>query len=231
MIHVGIVDDDALVRRTLTDLLTTEAIGDIHVDWAARDGQEALDILRSQTPEAQVQVLLLDVQMPRLDGIALAKILQRERPEIAMLVLTTFVADSVVDRALAAGVRGFIAKEDPVETLAATIRHVAAGNMVLSPSSSAIIAGRPGRSTPATSAPPSAAPQNTADALPPGVTLSPREIEVLALMAEAKTNKQIAHTLGVSDATVKTHVSALIAKLGVQDRVGAVVYALRAGLI
>ncbi|WP_136192123.1 MULTISPECIES: response regulator transcription factor [Actinomyces] len=230
MIHVGIVDDDALVRRTLTDLLTTEAIDDIHVEWAARDGQEALEILRSQTPEANVQVLLLDVQMPRLDGIALAKILHREHPEIAILVLTTFVADSVVDRALAAGVRGFIAKEDPVETLAATIRHVAAGNMVLSPTSSAIIRSRPTPSSPAASTP-APSPQAATKSLPPGVTLSPREVEVLALMVEAKTNKQIAHALGVSDATVKTHVSTLIAKLGVQDRVGAVVYALRAGLV
>ncbi|RAX22578.1 MULTISPECIES: response regulator transcription factor [unclassified Actinomyces] len=233
MIHVGIVDDDALVRRTLTDLLTNESIDDIQVDWAARDGQEALDILRSDRPDADVQVLLLDVQMPRLDGIALAKVLQRERPEIATLVLTTFVADSVVDRALAAGVRGFIAKEDPVETLAATIRHVAAGNMVLSPTSSAIVTGMPAREI-AAPPPPKPSPQNTqstAQALPPGVTLSPRELEVLALMAEAKTNRQIARTLGISDATVKTHVSTLIAKLGVQDRVGAVVYALRAGLI
>ncbi|PHP53411.1 response regulator transcription factor [Actinomyces ruminis] len=233
MIHVGIVDDDALVRRTLTDLLTTESIGDIQVNWAARDGQEALDILRSDGPDADVQVLLLDVQMPRLDGIALAKVLQRERPEIATLVLTTFVADSVVDRALAAGVRGFIAKEDPVETLAATIRHVAAGNMVLSPTSSTMVTGKPTRES-TTPNPPAQAPQSaqsTAQALPSGVTLSPRELEVLTLMAEAKTNRQIARALGVSDATIKTHVSTLIAKLGVQDRVGAVVYALRAGLI
>lgn len=230
MIHVGIVDDDALVRRTLTDLLTTETIDDIQVNWAARDGQEALDILRSDRPDANVQVLLLDVQMPRLDGIALANVLQRERPDIATLVLTTFVADSVVDRALAAGVRGFIAKEDPVETLAATIRHVAAGNMVLSPTSSAMVTGKPARES-TTPAPSPQSTQSTAQALPPGVTLSPRELEVLTLMAEAKTNRQIARALGVSDATIKTHVSTLIAKLGVQDRVGVVVYALRAGLI
>ncbi|MDO4900372.1 response regulator transcription factor [Actinomyces sp.] len=230
MIYVGIVDDDPLVRRTLADLLTNESIEDIQVAWSARDAHEALDYLRSQGPESEVQVLLLDVQMPDLDGVALAKILRRERPEIAILVLTTFVADSVVDRALAAGVRGFIAKEDPVETLAASIRHVATGNMVLSPTSSAIITAKPERRLAASPEPPSS-PATAADVLPPGVTLSPREVEVLALMAEARTNKQIAHTLGVSDATVKTHVSTLIAKLGVQDRVGAVVYALRTGLV
>ncbi|MDU0348402.1 response regulator transcription factor [Actinomyces sp. MRS3W] len=225
MIHVGLVDDDALVRRTLTDLLSTTE--DIRVAWVARDGQEALDILRSETPESSVQVLLLDVQMPRLDGVELAEILHRERPELAILVLTTFVADSVVDRALAAGVRGFIAKEDPVESLAATIRHVEAGNMVLSPTSSAIITGRPGRDKTAVAPPESSKP----NPLPPHVALSPRELEVLTLMTEALTNKQIARRLGVSEATVKTHVSTLIAKLGVQDRVGAVVHALRSGLV
>lgn len=226
MIHVGIADDDALVRHTLTDLLSTTE--DIRVAWTAHDGQEALQLIRQADPE--IQVLLTDVQMPHLDGIALARTVHREKPDLAMLVLTTFVADAVLDRAMAAGVRGFIAKEDPISTLAATIRHVAAGNMVLSATSSAIMAQHSGvpasadRARPAPSAP-------SPEALPTGVTLSPRELEVLALMVEALSNKQIARRLGVTDATVKTHVSTLIAKLGVQDRVGAVVYALRHGLV
>ena len=125
MIHVGLADDDALVRSTLTELLATTE--DVRIVWAARDGREALDLLFSpETPE--VQVLLLDVQMPRLDGITLAERLRKERPGIGILILTTFVADDVLNRALAAGVRGFIAKEDPVATLADTIRNVAAGN-------------------------------------------------------------------------------------------------------
>ncbi|MDO4242725.1 MAG: response regulator transcription factor [Actinomyces sp.] len=221
MINVGLADDDALVRRTLTDLLATTE--DVRVAWTASDGQEALELLREggQTP---VQVLLLDVQMPRLDGIALAEILQEEFPEIGVLVLTTFVADGVLDRALAAGVRGFIAKEDSVSALANTIRNVASGNMVLSPASSAIIGRRsvPGGAVAQPVVPPAPATGNT---------LSPRESEVLFLMTEALSNKQIAARLGVSEATVKTHVSTLIGKLGVQDRVGAVVYALRNGLV
>ena len=222
MISVGLADDDALVRSTLTELLATTE--DIRVVWTACDGQKALDLLRSpRAPE--VQVLLLDVQMPRLDGMTLAEMLHRERPDIAVLILTTFVADGVLNRALAAGVRGFIAKEDRVTTLADTIRSVAAGNTVLSPASSAIVGGWSAPTTPATASP------DASDALPPGVTLSPRESEVLVLMVEALSNKQIATRLGLSETTVKTHVSALIGKLGVQDRVGAVVYALRNGLV
>ena len=222
MIRVGLADDDALVRSTLTDLLATTE--DIRVVWTACDGRKALSLLRS--PEApEVQVLLLDVQMPRLDGMTLAEMLHRERPDLAILILTTFVADGVLNRALAAGVRGFIAKEDRVSTLADTIRSVAAGNTVLSPASSAIIGGWSAPTTPAATSP------DVSNALPPGVTLSPRESEVLVLMVEALSNRQIATRLHLSETTVKTHVSAIIAKLGVQDRVGAVVYALRNELV
>ncbi|WP_196717026.1 response regulator transcription factor [Actinomyces trachealis] len=226
MIHVGIADDDALVRLALSDLLATTE--DIRVAWTAHDGVEALEQIRDEhtTP---VQVVLLDIQMPRMDGIALAETLHEQHRDLAILVLTTFVADAVLERALAAGVRGFIAKEDPIEELAATIRHVAAGNMVLSATSSAIIGGRP--NIPTFNVSPTAQPSPAPGALPPGVSLSPRELEVLALMVEALSNKQIAHRLHLSEATVKTHVSTLIAKLGVQDRVGAVVHALRSGLV
>ena len=222
MIRVGLADDDALVRDTLTELLATTE--DIRVAWTACDGREALDLLRS--PEApDVQVLLLDVQMPRMDGITLAQRIREDYPDVGVLILTTFVADGVLNRALAAGVRGFIAKEDRVSTLADTIRSVAAGNTVLSPASSAIIGGWSAPTTPAATSP------DVSDALPPGVTLSPRESEVLVLMVEALSNRQIATRLHLSETTVKTHVSAIIAKLGVQDRVGAVVYALRNGLV
>ena len=223
MIRVGLADDDALVRDTLTELLATTE--DIRVAWTACDGREALDLLRS--PEApDVQVLLLDVQMPRMDGITLAQKVREDYPEVGVLILTTFVADGVLNRALAAGVRGFIAKEDRVTNMADTIRNVAAGNTVLSPTSSAIIGGWSAPATPAAAPSP-----DVPEALPPGVTLSPRESEVLVLMVEALSNKQIATRLHLSETTVKTHVSAIIAKLGVQDRVGAVVYALRNGLV
>lgn len=229
MISIGIADDDGLVRRALTELLSRNS--EIVVAWVAKDGQEALEFIRSiDTPD--VQAVLLDVQMPRLDGLTLAEILRDEAPDLAILMLTTFTADSIVDRALAAGARGFVAKEDNVATLAGAIQQAVEGNLVLSPTSSSSIigehlrsqvSGRPSAQQPSIPA----ALEREQAALPHGVALSGRELEVLALLVDSLSNKQIARRLGVSEATIKTHVSAIIAKLGVQDRVGAAVYALR----
>ena len=205
MISIGIADDDALVRQTLTDLLSKN--DDIVVAWTAKDGQEALDLFRSSEVESRVQAVLVDVQMPKMDGLALAQALLEEKPDIAILILTTFTADSIVDEAMALGVRGFVAKEDGASSLAGAIHQAVAGNLVLSPT------------------------QQSTSPLPHGITLSEREREVLTLVVDAKTNKQIATRLRVSEATVKTHVSAIIAKLGVQDRVGAAVYALQHNLV
>lgn len=234
MISIGIADDDALVRNTLEELLSKNS--DIHVAWVAGDGQEALDLFRSsETPE--IQAILVDVQMPRLDGLALAETLHKEAPDLAILILTTFVADSIVDQAMACGARGFVAKEDSVANLAGAIQQAVEGNLILSPTSSAILTDqfrtRVSGAAAQTPAPaPTGPPAHDAPASPPhGVTLSTRELEVLLLISQAKSNKQIAHSLNLSEATIKTHVSTIIAKLGVQDRVGAAVYALRHGLV
>ena len=234
MISIGIADDDALVRQTLTDLLSKN--DDIVVAWTAKDGQEALDLFRSSEVESRVQAVLVDVQMPKMDGLALAQALLEEKPDIAILILTTFTADSIVDEAMALGVRGFVAKEDGASSLAGAIRQAVAGNLVLSPTSSAIISGQArlwasGSARPSESVPVPTHAQQPPSPLPHGVTLSEREREVLTLVVDAKTNKQIATRLRVSEATVKTHVSAIIAKLGVQDRVGAAVYALQHNLV
>jgi len=145
MIHVGLADDDALVRQTLNDLLNDTE--DIRALWVARDGEEVLDILHSGDYPL-VDVLLLDVQMPRMDGIAVTELLHNEMPNLNILILTTFMADPVMERAMAAGAKGFVAKEDPVTALAATIRHVVEGNMVLSPASLNVIKNRPDGSNP-----------------------------------------------------------------------------------
>ena len=234
MISIGIADDDALVRQTLRDLLSKN--DDIVVAWTAKDGQEALDLFRSSEVDDEVQAVLVDIQMPKMDGLALAKALLEENPDIAILILTTFTADSIVDDAMALGVRGFVAKEDGASSLAGAIRQAVAGNLVLSPTSSAIIsdqarlwANGSTQSSESTSRPTQT--RQSSPQLPYGITLSEREREVLTLVVDAKTNKQIATRLGLSEATIKTHVSAIIAKLGVQDRVGAVVYALQHNLI
>ena len=137
MISIGIADDDALVRQTLTDLLSKN--DDIVVAWTAKDGQEALDLFHSSEVDGKVQAVLVDIQMPKMDGLALAKALLEENPDTAILILTTFTADSIVDDAMALGVRGFVAKEDGASSLAGAIRQAVAGNLVLSPTSSAII--------------------------------------------------------------------------------------------
>ena len=234
MISIGIADDDALVRQTLSDLLSKN--DDIVVTWTAKDGQEALDLFRSSEVDNEVQAVLVDVQMPKMDGLALAKALLEENPEIAILILTTFTADSIVDDAMALGVRGFVAKEDGASSLAGAIRQAVAGNLVLSPTSSAIISDQArlwanGSAQPSESTSKQTQTRQSTSPLPHGITLSEREREVLKLVVDAKTNKQIANRLRLSEATIKTHVSAIIAKLGVQDRVGAVVYALQHNLI
>lgn len=228
MIDVGIVDDDALVRHALTTLLNAQS--DISVAWTASDGEEVIQLLGSPK-NSSVQAILLDIQMPRMDGITLSTIVHKKLPNIAILILTTFINRELIDRTLAVGVNGYIAKEDSIESIAGAIRQAVGGNLVLSPGPGNQLRTR----TPSTAD--EAKPRPTeetkaADASgPPELSyLSPREIEVLKLMIDALSNKQIARRLNVSEATVKTHVSTLIAKLGVHDRVGAVVKALRHGL-
>ncbi|WP_243118372.1 response regulator [Actinomyces wuliandei] len=136
-IRVGIADDDPLVRRTLTSLLSSTE--QVHVAWTAKDGQEALGLIRSpDTPS--VQALLLDVQMPRTDGLTLAQILHQEVPDLAVLILTAFATDSAMEQAMAAGVRGFVAKDDDITSLVGTIQQAVAGNFVMSPTVSAVVA-------------------------------------------------------------------------------------------
>ena len=228
MIDVGIVDDDALVRHALTTLLNAQS--DISVAWTASDGEEVIQLLGSPK-NSSVQAILLDIQMPRMDGITLSTIVHKKLPNIAILILTTFINRELIDRTLAVGVNGYIAKEDSIESIAGAIRQAVGGNLVLSPGPGNQLRTR----TPSTAD--EAKPKPTEETKVPDASgspelshLSPREIEVLKLMIEALPNKQIARRLNVSEATVKTHVSTLIAKLGVHDRVGAVVKAVRHGL-
>ena len=229
MIDVGIVDDDALVRHVLTTLLNAQS--DISVAWTASDGEEVIQLLDS--PEnSSVQAILLDIQMPRMDGITLSTIVHEKFPSTAILILTTFTDRELIDRTLAAGVNGYIAKEDSIESIAGAIRQAVGGNLVLSPSPGNRIRTRAPSTAVSEAKPGSIQAARASDVIDSSEIshLSPREVEVLKLMAEALPNKQIARRLNVSEATVKTHVSTLIAKLGVHDRVGAVVKAVRHGL-
>ncbi|RKS93015.1 LuxR family two component transcriptional regulator [Microbacterium sp. AG790] len=213
MIRVIIVDDEALVRSGFTMILN--ATPDIRV-VASATGVDALEVIEAEKPD----VLLLDVRMPQVDGLTLLNVLngRPDRPAIAML--TTFDADEYVLAALNAGASGFLLKDTEPEQLAQYVRALAAGGVVLAPRASQRLLA---------SHPPTASVMD-AEAERVG-TLSDREQQVLTLVAEGLSNAEIGGRLYLGAGTVKDHVSAILAKLGVAGRVQAALAAQRAGLL
>jgi DNA-binding NarL/FixJ family response regulator len=214
MIRILIADDQALVRGGFRAIL--EAQPDIDVVAEAEDGQDAVELAATTTPD----VVLMDIRMPRLDGIAAtASILAAPSPP-KVLILTTFDLDEYVYQALHAGASGFLLKSAPPRELADAIRTVASGDALLAPEITRRLiedyVARPrARRTP----------DPTFD------RLTPREVEVMTLIARGLSNGEIATRLYLSEPTVKTHVTRVFAKLGVRDRVQAVVLAYESGLI
>jgi len=216
-IRVLLVDDQAMVRSGLRLLL--EAEDAIEVIGEAGTGAEALELARLRRPD----VVLMDVQMPTMDGIeATRRILAErspgaERPRV--LILTTFDLDEYVFEALRAGASGFLLKNAPGDDLVSAVRVVAAGDALLSPAVTrrviAVFARR-------------RAPLETARAI---ARLSEREREVLLLAARGRSNGEIAAALVLGEATVKTHLSSIFAKLGLRDRVEAVIFAYESGVV
>ena len=232
-IRVLLVDDHRLVRSGFRLMLDLE--DDLEVVGEAADGAEALALVDELRPD----VVCMDVQMPVLGGIeATGRITAAHAAAVHVLMLTTFHDDDAVRRALAAGASGFVLKNSPPETLLEAIRVVHRGEALLDPQvtrsviASAVAAGIP-LSAPAVEAPasaPEASGRGPASA-PELELLTEREGEVLLLLAEGLSNAEIATRMFVSDATVKTHVSNLLAKLGVHDRLHAVIYAYEHGVI
>lgn len=212
MINVLIVDDEELVRTGLRMILDAEE--DIRVISDARDGHEAISQARRLRPD----VVLMDIRMPRMDGLDATRHLCAEHADIRVIVLTTFDLDEHVYAALSAGASGFLLKDAPASQLLHAIRVVNAGQALLAPSVTRRLVSR------------FAEVQSTAKPHLPA-DLTPRETEVLSLMAQGLSNSEIATRLFVGDATVKTHVARVLAKLGVRDRVQAVVMAYRSGLV
>ncbi len=212
MIDVLIVDDEELVRTGLRMILDAEE--DIRVISDARDGHEAISQARRLRPD----VVLMDIRMPRMDGLDATRHLCAEHADIRVIVLTTFDLDEHVYAALSAGASGFLLKDAPASQLLHAIRVVNAGQALLAPSVTRRLVSR------------FAEVQSTAKPHLPA-DLTPRETEVLSLMAQGLSNSEIATRLFVGDATVKTHVARVLAKLGVRDRVQAVVIAYRSGLV
>jgi DNA-binding NarL/FixJ family response regulator len=206
-----IADDQPLMRAGFRAVL--EATGEIEVVAEAGDGLEAISAARATKPD----VVLMDVRMPNLDGIEAIKQLPNHR----VLVLTTFGLDEYIVEALRAGASGFITKDVPAEELVRAVRVVAAGDALLTPAVTRQLLDRVARRLPA---PVSLGPEALDE-------LTEREREVLELLARGMSNAEIASALVVGEATVKTHVSNVLMKLGLRDRVQAVVFAYEIGLV
>ena len=214
-IRVLIADDQQLVRTGLRMIL--EAEPDIDVVGEATDGREAVAMAR----ELQPDVVLMDIRMPELDGIeATRRVVQGDgETSTRVLMLTTFDLDEYVYDALRAGASGFLLKDAPANQLAAGVRMVAAGDALLAPAITRRLIEEFTATPPAASA-------------PPGLDeLTPRELEVFRLVAQGKSNAEIAAELIIGETTVKTHVTRIMMKLGVRDRVQAVVLAYELGVV
>ncbi len=213
-IRVVLVDDQRLVRTGFRHILESE--GDIEVVGEAGDGAEALEVIRWRRPD----VVLMDIQMPVMDGLeATRRLLDPPGDAPKVIILTTFELDAYVFEALRAGASGFLVKNAPPEDLVTAIRSVMAGGGLLSPGVTARVIAAFAHRRPS---------DRDARQL---ATLTEREREVLGLVGRGLTNGEIAGRLVLGEATVKTHVSNIFAKLGVRDRVGAVILAYESGLI
>ncbi len=213
-IRVLLCDDQALVRSGFRMIL--EAREDLEVVGEAQDGAQALELARRRRPD----VILMDVRMPRLDGVEATRRLAEAGSEARVLILTTFDLDEYVYEALRAGASGFLLKDVQPAQLVEAIRVVARGEALLAPTVTRRLLDRFAQALPASPGEP-----------PPELSsLTERELEVLGLLAGGLSNAELAERLFLSETTVKTHVSSILRKLGLRDRVQAVVAAYQAGL-
>ena len=215
MTTVVIVDDQGMVRAGFRSLLSGEP--GLEVVGEAADGEEAVEVVTRLAPD----ITLMDIRMPVLDGLAATRRIVGSGVATRVLVLTTFDLDEYVFEALRAGASGFLLKDAPAEELAAAIRTVARGDSLLAPGvTRRVIDAFVRRAAPA-----APAPDGRLD------LLTPRELEVLGLLARGLSNLDIATRLFVSEGTTKTHVSNVLAKLGLRDRVQAVIFAYETGRV
>lgn len=210
MIRVLVVDDQRLVRESIASLLDVQP--GIEVVGTAGDGREAVD----QTLALRPDVVLMDVRMPTMDGVEAVAILLRRAPDCRVVMLTTFDDEEYVVQALRAGATGYLLKDLPARELADAVRMAHAGVVQFDRAAADRLASALSR------------PSGT---VPPDPSLTPREIEVLRLVAEGSTNREIAERLYLSEGTVKNHVSRVLTRLGLRDRTQAAIYARDHGLL
>jgi DNA-binding NarL/FixJ family response regulator len=214
MTSVLIADDQALVRVGLRKVLESEP--ELTVVGEAVDGEDAATAAGKLGPD----VVLMDIRMPVLDGIEATRRIVRARSDTRVLILTTFGLDTYVYEALRAGASGFMLKDAPPEEIVAAVRIVASGDALLAPTVTRAVIEEFVRQRPAAPAAP-----------PPVEELTPREREVLDLLARGLSNPEICEQLVISEATTKTHVARILQKLDLRDRVQAVIYAYESGLV
>lgn len=214
-LRVLIADDQPLMRAGLRTLLELEP--DLEVVGEAENGRQALAAAARLRPD----VVLMDVRMPDLGGVEATRALRAERPEVAVLILTTFDDDAVVFEGLRAGASGYLLKDVSGEELAAAVRNVAAGGAVLGPSVAGRVLGRFAR----------LAPEDGSGERALLEPLSEREREILALVAEGLSNPAIGRRLQLAEGTVKNYVSRILQKTGTEDRTQAALRARELGLV
>ncbi|MFD6735941.1 response regulator [Micromonospora aurantiaca] len=217
-IRVIIVDDQSMVRAGFAALLSAQS--DIDVVGEAPDGRQGIEVSRSTHPD----VVLMDVRMPEMDGLAATRELLSPPPGVVhrpkVLMLTTFDVDDYVYAALRAGASGFLLKDAPPTDLISAVRIVAAGEALLAPTVTKRFIADFAKTRPA-----------RRDRSPRLKSLTPREIEVLELIARGLSNQEIAQKLVLAEQTVKTHIGRVLAKLDLRDRAQAVIFAYESGLV
>ena len=201
-ISVMVVDDHPLIRVGIAAIVNARA--DMTVVAQAGTAEEALELFRRQKPD----VTLMDLRLPGIGGVEAIAAMRTTRPDARFIVVTTYDGDEDIHRALEAGAQGYIIKGMPYQTLVEAIHRVHLGKRFLPPPVANALASRM-----------------------PDSDLSPREMEVLLLLVAGRSNKEIAQTLDITEATVKSHVSTILMRLGVDDRTQAVVTALQRGLV
>jgi NarL family two-component system response regulator YdfI len=212
MIRVLITDDHLIVREGLRLILETAS--DIEVVGEARDGVECLELAAEHKPD----LVLMDLQMPRMDGITAIEHLRKNHPLIAVVILTTYNEDNLMIRGLQLGARGYLLKDSSRETLLDTIHAAVKGETLLKPEILARVLAAQGQPRPAAAA-------------QPGIALTERELQVLQAAARGERSKEIAQKLRITERTVKAHLASIYQKFGVDSRAAAVAAAAQHGLL